>query len=76
MQGVDPSHETAAALFRATLDLVETGIALMRQNLRRADPMASEVEIEERLTRWLRERPGAEAGDSAGRAVPVADRFP
>ena len=51
--------------FRTTLDLHVTGVELMRQNLRRADPAAGPSEIEARLTKWLHERPGAEQGDCA-----------
>lgn len=62
-----------AARLRMALEMFDDGVALMRQNLRRADPEASEEEIEQRLRAWLRERPGAEHGDSAGR--PVEGRF-
>jgi hypothetical protein len=41
----------------------------MRENLRREHPTESEGQIEERLRSWLRHRPGAEHGDSAGRPV-------
>jgi hypothetical protein len=65
----------AIEAFRATLDLFETGIDLMRQNLRRRHPEASSEEIERRLGEWLRERPGAEAGDCVGRCVDVNTRL-
>jgi hypothetical protein len=55
---------------RLALDLFATGEAMMRQNLKRRFPQADEAEIEARLSAWLSERPGAEAGDSAGRPVP------
>jgi hypothetical protein len=61
--------------FRATLDLFSTGIDIMRQNLRRRHPEATEQEIERRLHAWLLERPGAEAGDCPGRAIDVHTRF-
>lgn len=48
---------TIAEAFQATLDLFETGLAIMRQNLRRADPQASEQEIDRRLSEWLHNRP-------------------
>ena len=51
-------------------ELHEAGVALMRQNLRRRMPHASEEEIDVHLASWLRERPGAEPGDAEGRAVP------
>jgi hypothetical protein len=39
--------------FRATLDLFETGVDLMRQNLRRRHPEASNEDIERLLGEWL-----------------------
>jgi hypothetical protein len=59
----------AAARLRTAFELFEAGVALMRQNLRRAHPNAAEEEIERRLRAWLRERPGAEHGDGVGRPV-------
>jgi hypothetical protein len=47
-------------------DLYEFSVAVMRQNLRRRHPEASEEEIEERLRAWKLERPGAEHGDAGG----------
>jgi Rv0078B-related antitoxin len=61
--------------FRATLDLFETGIRLMRQNLRRDDPEATEQELDRRLRQWLHDRPGAESGDCPGRPVDVGSRL-
>jgi hypothetical protein len=68
------NHSVAEAL-RATLDLFETGLALMRQNLRRTDPEATEHEIDRRLRQWLHHRPGAEHGDCVGRPVDVISRL-
>lgn len=62
-----------AARLEAALELFEDGVALMRENLRRADPEASEDDIEQRLRAWLRDRPGAEHADAVGR--PVEGRF-
>lgn len=61
--------------FRTTLDLFQTGVDLMRQNLRRRHPQASDEDIERRLGEWLQERPGAESGDCPGRAVDVNTRL-
>ena len=69
------SSPTAARTFRLTLDLFDSGIRLMRQNLRRGAPGADEQEIERKLRTWLRERPGAEHGDSPGRLVDVDARL-
>lgn len=52
---------------RAALELHEVGVALMRQNLRRRHPDEPDASLDERLTDWLRTRPGAEHGDGAGR---------
>jgi hypothetical protein len=41
--------------------------AKLRQTLRRRFPGASDHTIAEALAVWLRERPGAEHGDTAGR---------
>jgi len=60
---------------RVALDLFETGVDLMRQNLRRRNPEATQEDIDDRLLRsWLLERPGAEYGDSAGRSVDLNTR--
>jgi hypothetical protein len=46
-----------ADAFRATLDLFQTCVDLIRQNLRRRHPDAGDEEIERRLREWLRDRP-------------------
>jgi hypothetical protein len=61
--------------FRTTLELFETGLDLMRQNLRRNHPDAGDEEIERLLHEWLVNRPGAEAGDCPGRAVDLNTRL-
>jgi hypothetical protein len=63
----DPRREELAAKLRTALDMFGLGESIMRQNLRRKYPEASEAEIEDRLNAWLRERPGAEHGDAPGR---------
>jgi hypothetical protein len=60
---------TIAAAFRTTLDLFETGLDLMRQNLRRSHPEAGDDEIERLLGEWLLDRPGARFGDCPGRPL-------
>jgi hypothetical protein len=57
----------AAANLRAALEMFGVGESIMRQKLRRDHPHASEAEIEDRLSAWLSERPGAEHGDAPGR---------
>jgi hypothetical protein len=66
-EGVPNAREKAAARLRMALDLFETGVEMMRQNLRRDHPGLADHEIEARLGSWLRERPGAEFGDAVGR---------
>jgi hypothetical protein len=59
---------------RATFELIELGMKLMRQNLRRRFPDETEEQIEQRFVEWLHERPGAEGGDAWGRSSkPDAD---
>ena len=69
------SSTVAARTFRLTLDLFDAGVQVMRQNLRRQHPDADEQEIDRRLSSWLRTRPGAEHGDSSGRAVDIDARL-
>lgn len=49
--------EDRARGLRIAFDLFEAGEAIMRQNLRRRYPEASESEIEAKLIAWLRDRP-------------------
>lgn len=72
MRSGPPSAHDA---FRTTLDLFEGGLALMRQNLRRAQTDATDEEIDHRLREWLRLRPGAEEGDSSGRPADLSRRI-
>jgi hypothetical protein len=69
------SHSSIVESFRATLDLFQTGVDVMRQNLRRRHPDASDEELDRLVRAWLLERPGAESGDSAGHAVDVNTRL-
>jgi hypothetical protein len=64
------ARDQAAARLRVALEMFETGVQMMRQNLRRNHPTLSDAEIEARVTAWLWERPGAEFGDAIGRRVP------
>lgn len=59
-------NQTAGARLRRAFELHDTGVQLMRQNLRRRFADASETEIDEKLAAWLRARPGAEYGDAEG----------
>ena len=46
-----------AARFRTAIDLHEAGVQMMRLNLRRRHPEASEAEIQARFLAWLDEDP-------------------
>ena len=63
----DPRNDDPGAKLRLALDLFDSGVAMMRETLRRRFPDASGQAIAEALAGWLRERPGAEHGDTAGR---------
>jgi hypothetical protein len=67
--------EQGAQLLLA-FEMFEVGVAMMRQNLRRKHPTASDETIEAELEAWLRHRPGAEAGDAEGVSVDWASRHP
>ncbi len=57
---------------RIAFELFEAAETIMRQNLRRADPAATDDEVERKLIEWLRDRPGAPDGDAVGvRRVPA-----
>ena len=45
------------ARMRATFDLYQTAVDMMRQNLRRRHPDASEAEIARQLQEWMLEQP-------------------
>lgn len=54
------------------MDLFAAGEEIMRQNLRRRAPGASDDEIEQALVAWLQDRPGAPRGDAVG----IVGRWP
>ena len=63
------ADQIAAARLRTAFDLFVAGRRMMRQNLKRRHPEATDREIDSRLRAWLRERPGAEYGDAVGRPI-------
>lgn len=65
--------ERAGTKLRTALRLYETGVAMKRAQLRRADPAADEAELDRRMVAWLRTRPGAEHGDAAGQLREVRE---
>ena len=64
---MDRGGESAGGALAATLELFDLGVQLMRQNLRRRHPSATDEEIAGFLRVWLEQRPGAEHGDCTGR---------
>jgi Xaa-Pro aminopeptidase len=54
-----------AARLRIALELHELGVQMQRQRLRRERPQLTEAELDGAVRAWLRERPGAEHGDTA-----------
>ena len=60
-----PPHILAARLAEA-LEMNRLGVAMMRENLKRRDPDASEEAIERALVAWLGRRDGAQLGDVDG----------
>ena len=69
MNGRAQQTDSGAARLKTALELQRTGVAMMRQNLRRRFPHDTEAELHRRLGAWLQERPGAELGDGVGRPV-------
>ena len=51
------SSNVAAERFRQTLELMDLGFAVMRENLKRQFPKASEAEIGKKFSDWLASRP-------------------
>ncbi len=72
---MESASAAVANALQTALDLFETGVELMHQNLRRRHPHASDEEIERLLGEWLQQRPGAESGDCPGRTVDVNTRL-
>jgi hypothetical protein len=68
---MNPASPSVSDSFRATLDLFQTGVDVIRQNLVRRHPDATPTEIDRLVQAWLHERPGAEAGDCPGRPVDI-----
>jgi hypothetical protein len=53
------------------MDLFMAGEGMMRLKLARDNPTLTADEVEKLLTKWLRQRPGAERGDCPGPSRPV-----
>jgi hypothetical protein len=59
----------ASARLQVAVELADLAEEIMRANLRRRHPRATDDEIEDMLVAWYAERPGAEHGDAEGRPV-------
>jgi len=55
LQLASPPVLSPAQKLRVALEMADQGIAMKRRSLRRADPSASDAQIEERLWDWLAE---------------------
>ena len=73
MRFMDAKPLAPSVKLRLALEMFEGGVALMRQNLRRRHPTATEAEIDRLLVDWIRTRPGAEHGDSNGKPRPFSE---
>ena len=69
MNGRSARDAEAQRKMEAALDLADTAEQIMRQNLRRRHPDATDEGMERLLVEWLHARPGAEHGDGCGRPV-------
>ena len=58
-----------------TAMLIDAGIGLMRQNIRRRNPDLTEAQVDDRLRAWLHRADDPIPGDTAG-AVRVRERKP
>lgn len=61
---LSPSEKLMVAIGMHT-----SGVAMHRETLKRANPTASEAEIDALVHQWLAKRPGAEFGDAEGQPV-------
>lgn len=69
-----PSRDTKVLeRMRIAFDLYQVAEDMMRLNLRRRNPDATDAEIEQGIQNWLAKRPGAEHGDGVG--VPRTERI-
>jgi len=64
-------HDEPVTGLRLAIELTEFGARMREQRYRREHPGADDVEVEQFMHDWWRDRPGAPLGDSVGRPVAV-----
>jgi hypothetical protein len=72
---VPPEPRDPATGLAETLDTMQFGLDLMRDNLRRRHPDLSEAERERLLVAWLHRRPDAPSGDAEGQEREIPARW-
>ena len=65
------ASDTPGQRLRLALEMFDFGVSMQRMRLRRANLDLDENAIDELMSAWMLERPGAEDGDCAG---PVSRR--
>src|ERR1043165_3693592 len=65
-------REIVMERMRLAIEMHDTGVRIMRQNLRRAHPHATEGEIDALLAQWMRDPPGDAEGAVGTRAREAA----
>jgi len=69
----DEEARGAAHRLLLACDMFEFGREMMRQNLERRHPTATEAEIDAMLVEWVRRRDCAPMGDSPGTPLDVEE---
>ena len=62
----------ASERLQVAVELADLAEQIMRANLRRRHPRATDDEIEDMLVAWYAHRPGAEHGDAVGRPLDLS----
>lgn len=65
----EQERREAESRIQLAFELLEDGIAVTRERLRRELPEAPPTEIERRIEVWLASRPQAPLGDADGRPI-------
>jgi hypothetical protein len=70
----EAERRAAESRIELVFELVEDGIDVTRERLRRERPEATAAEIEAEIEAWLRARRGAPLGDAEGRPISLPRR--